>query len=267
MSRKERDLVSKKVASKLKEVGAAFPDDDFTSSSSSGKESDSVKGSCKHSKKVKSGAKVKRRPVVKTMLWPHTIANEDDGVEVTSESISLSKFFSCFTYIMASCGGIEARGRSALLHAVSLVLEYVQWSDARTFHNLVMVKMEQGRVNWGSDFTALAEEFIDKKVRLGLRSKYTPAGSSSFGKSNYYGKGVGKGFRSQNQFNSSGRGKPLFGVICWQWNNGSCSYGDSCKRWHVCKTCAEAGKLGEHHKASSHGSAGSGSKPLSWKGV
>ena len=26
-------------------------------------------------------------------------------------------------------------------------------------------------------------------------------------------------------------------------------------------------KLGEQHKASSHGSAGSGSKPLSWKGV
>ena len=53
LSRKERDLVSKKVASKLKEVGAAFPDDDFTSLSNSGRDSESVKGSCRHSKKSK----------------------------------------------------------------------------------------------------------------------------------------------------------------------------------------------------------------------
>ena len=262
LSRKQRDLCSSKVAAKLKDVGAAFPDDDFSTTSTSGKDTESEKGSCRHSKKVKSGAKVKKRPVVKTLLWPHTIANEDDGDDVTSENISLSKFFSCFTSIMTSCGGIESRGRSVLLHAVSLVLEYVQWPDARTFHNLVMVKLEQDRENWASDFIALAEAFIDKKVRLGLRSKYASSGpSSSYSKSSSYGKGFSKEFRGQSQRNSAGRGKPLYGAICWQWNHSSCTYGDNCKRWHVCKACAETGKLGESHKASSHDSSGYRTKP------
>ena len=264
LSRKQRDLCSSKVAAKLKDVGVAFPEDDFSTTSTSGKDTESEKGSCRHShsKKVKSGAKVKKRPVVKTLLWPHTIANEDDGDDVTSENISLSKFFSCFTSIMTSCGGVESRGRSALLHAVSLVLEYVQWPDARTFHNLVMVKLEQDRENWASDFTGLAEAFIDKKVRLGLRSKTASSGaSSSYSKSSSYGKDFSKGFRGQSQRNSAGRGKPLFGAICWQWNHSSCTYGDNCKRWHVCKACAEAGKLGENHKASSHDSSGSRTKP------
>ena len=206
--------------------------------------------------KVKSGAKIKKRPVVRTELWPHTIANEDDGDNVTSEDISLAKFFSCFTYIMMGCGGVEARGRSTLLHAVSMVLEYLQWADARAFHNMVMVKVEQGRVNWGTDFAALADDFIDKKVRLGLRNKYASGGSSSSYKYNY-GKSVGKGFRGQYQRSSTSKGKPLYGAVCWQWNSGSCTYGDNCKRWHVCRICADAGKLGEQHKASTHGSSSS----------
>ena len=261
LTRKQRDLCSSKVAAKLKDVGATFPEDDFSTTSTSGKDTESEKGSCRHSNKVKSGAKVKKRPVVKTLLWPHTIANEDDGDEVTSENISLSKFFSCFTSIMTSCGGVESRGRSALLHAVSLVLEYVQWPDARTFHNLVMVKLEQDRLNWASDFSALAEAFIDKKVRLGLRSKYASSASSTYSKSSNYAKGFNKGFKGQGQRNSAGRGKPMYGVICWQWNYSSCTYGEDCKRWHVCKACAEAGKLGESHKASSHDSSGSRTRP------
>ena len=204
---------------------------------------------------------MKKRPVVRTLLWPHTIANEEDGEDVTSENISLSKFFSCFTFIMASCGGLESRGRSTLLHAISLVLEYVHWPDARTFHNLVMLKLEQERLDWGSDFLAIAEDFIDKKVRQSLKTKYAPGGASSYGKATFYNKGGSKGYRGQSQRSNAGRGKPIYGAICWQWNFSNCTYGDDCKRWHACKTCAEAGKLGENHKASSHDSSGSKSKP------
>ena len=261
LSKKDRDQCNGKVALTLKNVGAVFPEDDFSTSSNSGKESESDDGACRHKKKVKSGAKVKKRPVVKTLLWPHTIANEEDGDDTNSENISLSKFLSCFTFIMASCNGLESRGRSVLLHAVSLVLEYVQWSEARTFHNLIMVKLEQDRLNWASDFMALAEGFIDKKVRLSLKSKYTPGGANSYGKASYFNKGSGKNFKSPSQRSSAGKGKPLFGAICWQWNYSTCTYGDECKRWHVCKSCAEAGKLGEHHKASSHESPGYKAKP------
>ena len=260
LSRKDRDLCSGKVAATLKSVGAVFPKGEVSTSSNSGKESESESGACRH-KKVKSGAKVKKRPVKRTLLWPHTIANEDDGDDATCDNISLSKFLSCFTYIMASCGGIEAQGRSVLLHALSLVLEYVQWADARTFHNLVMVKLEQERLDWGSDFLALAEDFIDKKVRLSLKTKYAPGASNSFSKSNFAGKGGGKGFRGQSQRSGAGRGKALYGVVCWQWNYSNCTYGEDCKRWHVCKSCAEAGKLGEPHKASSHDSSGGKPKP------
>ena len=125
---------------------------------------------CGHNRKVKSGAQIKKRPVVKTELWPHTIANEEDGEEVDSESISLEKFFACFTHIMLNCSHAESKGRTALLHAVSLVLECLPWADARIFHNLIMVKIEQDRINWSANFPALANDYLDKKVRLSLRA-------------------------------------------------------------------------------------------------
>ena len=106
MSRKQKKLCESRVQSTLKKVGAIFPDDDVESSSTSGKDSSDT-SSCKHRKKVKSGAKIKKRPVIKTELWPHTVANEDDGEQVTCDNISLAKFMSCFTYIMATCGAAE----------------------------------------------------------------------------------------------------------------------------------------------------------------
>ena len=102
LSKKDRDHCDSRVALTLKSVGAVYPEEDFSTTTNSGKESESESGSCRHKKKVKSGAKVKKRPVVRTLLWPHTIANEEDGEDVTSENISLSKIFSCFTFIMAS---------------------------------------------------------------------------------------------------------------------------------------------------------------------
>ena len=119
----------------------------------------------KHRHKVKSGAKVKQRPVVRTELWPHTIANEEDGEEVTSENIGLSRFLSCFTFIMTNCGRREAAGRAEFLHAITNVLECLPWSDARAFHNMIMVRLEQDRVDWLKTFTYW-QIFISTK-RLG----------------------------------------------------------------------------------------------------
>ena len=215
----------------------------------------SVKGACSHShsKKVKSGAEVNKRPVKRTELWPHTIAVEEDGKEVNSENINLATFYTCFTYIQERSKGAEFRGRTVLLYSISKILRYMQWAEARVFHNLMMTKIEQERISWKEDFEALANDFIDKKVRSNLRIKQTSSAGS--GGSSYRpgssGRGRGGGFRG-SQSNSSGRGKPLYGAVCWQWNSGDCTYGADCKRWHVCKTCAEAGKLGEKHKASSH---------------
>ena len=101
MTRKQRDLCNRKVAARLKGAGGTFPEDDFETSSSSGTDTDSDSRSrsrrkCRHSRQVKSGAKIKKRPVIRTELWPHTIANEDDGEDLTCENISLAKFFSCF---------------------------------------------------------------------------------------------------------------------------------------------------------------------------
>ena len=257
MSSKQKKLCENRVQDTLKKVGAVFPEDDVISSSTSGKDSSDA-GSCRHRRKVKSGAKVIKRPVIKTELWPHTVANENDGDQVTCDNISLAKFMSCFTYIMATCASSESRGRSVLLHAISLVLEYLQWPEARTFHNVMLTKIEQGRLKWSEDFAALAEEFVDKKVRLSLKPKFS--GSYSGGSFNK-GSGNGKGFRNSSQRGGFGRSKPVYGAICYQWNFGTCSYGEDCKRWHVCKTCGEAGKLGERHKASSHETSGGRSRP------
>ena len=158
---------------------------------------------------------------------------------------------------MLECGRAESRGRAAFLHAISLVLESLFWADARNFHNLIMVKIEQGRIDWSADFSALAESFIDKKVRQNLKTKgatgFSSGRSSSYnrgsGYSGYSRKSFGKGFSSRRP---ADKGKPVYSSVCRQWNYGNCTYGDRCNRWHVCWTCAEGGKLNEVHKASSH---------------
>ena len=257
MTRKQRDRSRRKLTSRLKQSGSTFPEEEPSTTSSSGTDAG---GKHRRKRRVKSGAKISKRPVVRTELWPHTIANEDDGEDVTSENINLAKFYSCFTYIMLECDRIESKGRTALLHAVSLVLESLFWSEARSFHNIVMVKIEQGRINWRADFEALAESFIDKKVRLSVKSKNLNGANSS--KSGFYNKGYGFNKNAGKGFNKKypGKNKPVYSSVCKQWNYGTCSYGDRCNRWHCCWTCAENGKIGEAHKASSHNNGVTGAR-------
>ena len=165
LSSKQRKKCEKKVAAILGDIGSNFPDEEDSPSAADSSGTDSeLEDKKSKSRRVKSGAKVKKRPVVRTELWPHTIANEDDGDDVTSENISLAKFLSCFAYIMITCEKAEAAGRPVLLYAVTSVLECLPWSEARTFHNMVMTKIEQGRIDWATDFTELAESFLNKKV-------------------------------------------------------------------------------------------------------
>ena len=258
MSKKLKDACEEKVAGRIKEAGAVFPAEESTSSgnSSSGTDDSGSGRRSRRRRKVKSGAKLIRRPVKNTELWPHIVSNEEDGGELTCETISLPKFLSCFSAIMISCGSkTERAGRALLLKAFSSVFECLPWVEARTFHNLVMHKIEQGRISWKTDFSDLAEKFLNHKVRLSLRSKGSTAGaSSSFrpGRSNFP-KGSGNSSFRQG-FHNANRGK-FNSTICKLWNSGTCSFGDACKYRHVCWTCAEAGKPGEGHKASSHTSS------------
>ena len=252
MTRAQRDESSLKAALRLKQAGCTFPDDDL--SVESGMESD-VRSNDLYirRKKVKSGAEIKKRPVLKTELWPHTISNEEDGEDVTSDNISLANFLSCFAYIMTKSKGAEAKGRTMLLLAITKVLNCLPWTEARLFHNLVMHKLEQGRISWDIDFTILANDFIEKKVRLLLKNKAQTKSSGSSARPGY-----SKGYGSSRYGNSYQRSKnsSAHALICYQWNEGNCTYGDRCKRWHVCRTCADAGKPGEKHQAVSHKDSG-----------
>ena len=215
------------------------------------------------SRTIKSGARVKQRPVLRTELWPHTLANEEEGDEVSSKNIGIAKFLLYFTHIMISCGKtVESQGRAALLNAVCMIFEYLPWSEARTFHNLMLLKIEQERINWLTDFRELADKYVDQKVRQNLKAKSSYVDTSYSSKARYI-RDPDKGWGSSSDCyqNNSGNGKTLKNVICWQWNFSSCSYGDNCKRWHACRTCAEAGKLGEAHKASSHENSSLRAKP------
>ena len=258
MSKKQRDAARRKTAAVLESSGSSFPEEEDETSNISGTESEEVRVS-KKKKKVKSGAKVRCRPVVKTELWPHTIAIEDDGDDVTSENIGLAKFLSCFTYIMTTCEKSkkgEAAGRALLLHAVCTVLECLPWAEARTFHNLVMTKLEQGRISWKFDFSELAGQFLEKKVRQSLLIKNQAASGPSSSRNGYRSLGKGFGhFSNRNNF-GYGRNNSTYYNVCKKWNEGSCPFGDRCRRRHVCWTCYETGKTGELHKSSSHGSAG-----------
>ena len=247
MSRKKKEEAQLKLASRVHQVGASFPanDPDPSSSDGSGNESD-VRTSSKSRRKIRSGAMVKQRPVIKTELWPHTVANEEEACDATSENIFQQKFLKYFTYIMATREPKEAAGRQQFLYAITSVLDCLPWPEARTFHNLVMVKLEQGRIGWDEDFSVLANQFLDRKLRQTLKTRSQPAS----GGSNYRGgyRGTGRNYRGSNPRGESGRNK---WVYCKQWNEGTCSYGINCKRWHVCCACGEAGKLGERHKSSS----------------
>ena len=109
MTKKQRDKCSARVSKVLRKSETTYPEDDYETTESSGKDSD---GGCKHSRanKVRSGAKVKKRPVKRRETWPHTIANEEDGDELTHENIGLAKFFTCYTHIQVRCRGVKARG-------------------------------------------------------------------------------------------------------------------------------------------------------------
>ena len=256
LSRKKRDQARRRAAAIMKKAGATFPEEEDVASNNTGTSDSEGFFNPGHSKKskrsVKSGAKVRCRPVVKTELWPHPISNEDDGDNSTSDNISLAKFLSCFTYIMISCEESEVSGRALLLHAVCLVLEYLPWADARAFHNLVMTKVEQDRISWDDDFTDLANEFIDNKVRQSLREKSRSSGT----RGNYRHLGKGYGYQQRSSYGTGNNNNPnsTYNVVCKNWNQGSCSYGDRCRRRHVCWTCHEVGKT-EHHKSSTHGAS------------
>ena len=260
LSPSQREVVNRRVSDAMSASGASFPDDDFDpsdgSNSNSGRDSsDSRSYRRKKKSKVKSGAEIKKRSVIKTELWPHTIINEDEGEELTSEDITLAKFFTAFTYIITTVGRVEAKGRSGLLHAVCMILDVLPWTEARTFHNVIMTKIEQGRFGWKANFADMANQFVDKKVRQTLRSKGSSGTSNrsrsdqrSYGRNNY-----GNNYNRNQEY----AGKTLLSAFCYQWNNGTCSYGDrECKRWHACSYCAKAGKLGESHRASTHFGAG-----------
>ena len=241
MSRKEKKDCDRKVADRLEQAGGVFPDEDSSSSNgpnSSGTDSESGRRR-RSRRKVKSGAEVKKRPVIRTELWPHTVANEQDDEDLNSDTIGLQRFLSCFSLIMLNCGKVEKAGRANLLNAFSTVYECLPFTEARSFHNLVMLRLEQGEISWQEDFLSIAHKFLDRKVRLSLKSRGTVTGTSSFNKS-------GRRYGS----NSASKGKNLYGSICRNWNRGVCTYGEKCKFKHVCWTCAEAGKSSEKHKAS-----------------
>ena len=97
MSKAQKKECEDRLATSLDYAGATFPDDEFddpgsSSSSSSGRESSGSRRR-RRRRKVKSGSKVKKRSVVRTELWPHTILNEEEGGEWTSENIMWNKFF------------------------------------------------------------------------------------------------------------------------------------------------------------------------------
>ena len=251
MSKREKQACDLKVSDRLEQAGGFFPEDDSSSSNggpnSSGTESESGRRR-RSRRKVKSGADVKKRPVIRTYLWPHTVANEEDDEDLTCDTIGLPRFLSCFTLIMLNCGKVEKAGRANFLNAFSAVYECLPWTEARSFHNMVMLRLEQGEISWQEDFLKLAHKFLDRKVRQSLRTRSTVAGSSSYNKSG-------------RRYSSYSKGKALYGSVCKSWNRGVCTYGEKCKFKHVCWTCFEAGKTGEQHKALFHSnSAGSKSQ-------
>lgn len=251
MPRKQKVALGRNLSSRLSEAGGSWPEEE----TNTGSGTDACEVRCHSRKKsVKSGATVKKRSVKKMELWPHTIANEEDDTDITSESISLAKFLSCFTVVMNSCRDEdEAAGRSILLQAIATILVDLPWTEARSFHNTIMTKVEQKRINWKSDFISMADDFIIKKLRQLLRPKASSAAADrSFRRGFVRGPSSHPGRGQSSQVSN----KPTYIFPCRQWNFGTCSYGSGCNRSHTCWTCSDKGKTGENHKAQTHFTSG-----------
>ena len=120
-----------------------------------------------------------------------------------------------------------------------------------------MLKVEQGRENWTSDFKALAREYVDNKVRLNLRNQIPSASNSSSSRPNTGNRGTSRSYGNGSYSNRGNNGYRNGNVqfnVCRQWNYGQCTFAE-CKRWHCCWTCYEQGKRGEQHKAMTHGNS------------
>ena len=150
---------------------------------------------------------------------------------------------------------MEATGRAKLLHAVCTILEYLPWREARIFHNLTMIKIEQDRIGWHTDFLLLANQFLDKKVRQNLRLtiRRPTSGNRISQRASYSHKNHGKEFGMNNFTNETDMDEYLYSRVCKQWNNGFCSFGERCRKQHECWSCAKEGKMGESHRATAHG--------------
>ena len=256
MPREQKVESDARAAFRLKQAGSSFPVDEDSTPTDSGTDSE-VRSSTsrRRRRKVKSGKDVKLREVVKTELWPYTIAYEEDLEDVTCDNIPLAKFTACFTHIINISKGAEQAGRSQLLHAIFKILDSrVPWTEARVFHNLVMIKLEQGKISWDCDFVSMAREFVINKAIINNRNQ--AGGNENSRRSGNQGRGRGARNRSSN----NGRNTSAYSLVCYQWNEGTCTFGDNCRRWHVCRTCAEAGKPGERHKSSTHSNRGQDSE-------
>ena len=93
---KQKQDSAAKVAATARRSGVRYAREEYNASGSSSGTEYEPRAGRRRRKKIKSGANVSTRPVIQTELWPHTIANEDDGNEVTSESITFTKFLACF---------------------------------------------------------------------------------------------------------------------------------------------------------------------------
>lgn len=220
---KKKKVKKKKVSRKNDScmTSSSQDEDSFSNISTSSIGYNCCKKSCV-SKKIKSGAFIKKRPVLKAELWPHTVCNEEETEEVDSNSISLTKFFTYFTLIMINYSSkAESLGRTHLLHAVRIVLEYLPWAEARSFHNMLMVKIEQGRLNWSTNFGRLANEFVDKRVRKNLKvGKMVRSQNPYTHNGNCYRYGnISNPNKNGNMFfnkNISDKSKSLSALICYQ---------------------------------------------------
>ena len=94
MSKSQKHRSDARLASRLQQAGALFPDED----SDSGEDTHGCSCKCSASgRAIVSGRKVKRRPVKRTELWPHIISAEESGNEVTAGYVSSAEFYVCLS--------------------------------------------------------------------------------------------------------------------------------------------------------------------------
>ena len=161
---RESDGLSHDVEKHLSELGhgaspLAVADDSTSSDDDSSSEHTSRSKKTRGKRDLKSGktAKIASR-VVRRQFWPHSeLSMGYVTKDIGYDELSLEEFVAGYSAILLlpQVSSHERLHRTEHLGALMYLASIYEWPAVRSFHAVVLLEIERGRLNWGDSFLHL----------------------------------------------------------------------------------------------------------------